>query len=138
MPADNGTILIADDELIVRLSAATILRREGFEVLEAVDGADALTQLEKRGARVDMLLTDIRMPQMDGVALAHKVSKIYPGTPVLYISGYPFSLDRPETESVLNNYAFLAKPFRRKSLLEAVRKCLASCEHARRVRHMGA
>ena len=137
-PADKPTILFADDEFVVRVSVGTILRREGFDVLDAVDGADALSQLVTRGAPVDLLLTDIRMPQMDGIELARRVCKIYPATPVLYISAYPFSLERQEPERLLGHCTFLEKPFRRKALLDAVRKCLASAEHMGRVRLMGA
>jgi two-component system cell cycle sensor histidine kinase/response regulator CckA len=136
MPTAKRTILFADDELVVRASVGAILRREEFEVLEAVDGADALTQLLDRRAPVDLLLTDIRMPQIDGIALARRVNRIYPGTPVLYISAYPFSLERRGREP-LNNCAFLAKPFNRKALLEAVGKCLGSLEYSGRVRSVG-
>ena len=137
MRSETGTILFADDEVTVRSYVARILRREGFELLEAEDGADALSQLQSRGTRVDLLLTDIRMPRMDGVQLARTVTEMYPGTPVVYISGYPFSLEQQRTQDPLSACAFVAKPFDRKSLLSAIQKCLTPPEHTGGVRRAG-
>ncbi len=130
MSYESGTILFADDERTVRSYVGRILRDEGFQILEAVDGADALRQLQDRGAPVDLLLTDIRMPQMDGVALARSVTKMYPGTPVIYISGFPFSVEQEQTMNPLPACAFVAKPFNRKALLDAIQKCLAAPRRA--------
>ncbi len=137
MSAETGTILFADDESTVRSYVARILRREGFEILEAADGADAMEILRKRGAPIDLLLTDIRLPRMDGVELARTVTRMYPGTPVVYISGFPFSLDQERTPDELAACAFLPKPFDRKALLETVQKCLASPESPEHVRRAG-
>ncbi len=120
MPSE--TILIADDEPTVRAYIRNILRGEGFRLIEAGDGVDALEQLGQRGEPVDLLLTDVRMPRMDGIALARSVVEQYPGTPVLYISGYPFDVE--ETRSRSRVCGFLSKPFSRKTLLDEVRKCL--------------
>jgi len=127
---ETGTILFADDEKTVRTYVGRILRSEGFEILEAVDGADALRQLQERAAPVDLLLTDIRMPRMDGVSLARTVTEMYPGTPVVYISGFPFSLEQEQTRDPLKACAFVAKPFDRKALLAAVQKCLSAPRQA--------
>ncbi len=124
------TILIADDEATVRIYVRNILRGEGFQILEAVDGLDALQQIRDRHAPVDLLLTDIRMPRMDGIALANSVSQSYPNTAVLYISGYPFDLDEERSRSHIRLCASLAKPFTRKALVDAVRKCLSERESA--------
>src|SRR5262249_30824673 len=125
MTPETGTILFADDESTIRSYVGRILRREGFELLEAVDGADALQKLQNHGSRVDLLLTDIRMPRMDGVELAGMVTEMYPGTPVVYMSGYPFTLEQERTQDSPSACAFVPKPFDRKALLEAVLKCLA-------------
>jgi DNA-binding NtrC family response regulator len=117
------TILIADDEPTIRTYLRAILRVEGFQLVEAGDGIEALQKIEQRGEGVDLLVTDVRMPRMDGVALAHAVSEAYPGTPVLYISGYPFSMEEHRLTHA-NMCAFLPKPFTRQQLLEAVRNCL--------------
>src|SRR4051794_29712021 len=126
MPA--GTILFADDEETVRSFIRNTLRREGFELLEAVDGVDALQKVAQRGAPVDLLVTDIRMPRMDGIASAKSVSQAYPETPVLYISGYP--LDLEEERNRKQPCASLSKPFTRQALLEAVQKCLSRPQKA--------
>ena len=120
------TILVADDEATVRTYIGSVLRREGFQLLEAVDGADALDQVQQRGAPIHLLLTDIRMPRMDGVALARSVTDLYPETPVIYISGYPFDLEPEQSRFPTRPCAFLAKPFTRQALLQAVEKCLKS------------
>ena len=125
----SGTILIADDEPAVRAYIRNILKMEGFQLIEAADGMDALEQIKQRGAPIDLLVTDIRMPRMDGVALARSVSEVYPKTPVLYISGYPFELEREHSPNTGRPCAFLAKPFTRKTLLDAVGKCLHTPEN---------
>jgi two-component system, cell cycle sensor histidine kinase and response regulator CckA len=115
------TILIVDDEEAVRSFAGTILRREGFHLVEAVDGVDALEKARQEGP-IDLLLTDVRMPRMDGVALARALGSTNPTTPVIYISGYPFDSEtmyRPAAQCTS-----LSKPFTRRALLDAVRKCL--------------
>ncbi len=117
-------ILLVDDEAFVRSYIRNILRLEGFEVVEGVDGVDALEQVERRQAPVDLLVTDIRMPRMDGIALARSLNQKFPATPVLYISGFPFNLDEERTLHPVPVCAFLPKPFSRQTLLEAVRKCL--------------
>lgn len=118
------TILLVDDEASVRSYIRNILRLEGFQVLEGVDGVDALQQVERRQAPVDLVVTDIRMPRMDGIALARSVNQRFPSIPVLYISGFPFDLDEERTRQPTNICAFVAKPFSRQTLLDAVRKCL--------------
>ncbi len=118
------TILLVDDEASVRSYIRNILRLEGFQVLEGVDGMDALQQVERRQAPVDLVVTDIRMPRMDGIALARSVNQRFPSIPVLYISGFPFDLDEEGTQQSTNICAFVAKPFSCQTLLDAVRKCL--------------
>ncbi len=118
------TILLVDDEAFVRSYMRNILRLDGFEVLEGVDGVDALEQVERRQAPVDLLVTDIRMPRMDGIALARSLNQKFPATPVLYMSGFPLNLDEERIRDPFHVCGFLPKPFSRQTLLEAVRKCL--------------
>jgi CheY-like chemotaxis protein len=119
-----GMILVADDESTVRAFAASVLRRAGFQLMEAVDGADALQKVQESG-RIDLLLTDIRMPRMDGIALAHSVKEMYPGVPVIYISGYPFDTEAGSADPSRRPCEVLVKPFSKIALLDAVRKCLS-------------
>ena len=118
------TVLIVDDQEVVRKYVEDSLRREGFHVHGATDGLDALRQVDLLGAAIDLLLTDIRMPRMDGIALASSISEIYPKIPVLFMSGYPFDLREERTKFAPASFAFLAKPFTRQALLEAIRTLL--------------
>jgi two-component system, cell cycle sensor histidine kinase and response regulator CckA len=113
-------ILVADDDSSVRTFIRAILMREGFEPLEAVDGVDALEQLERHRAPIDLLVTDVRMPRMDGVLLARSVAELYPQMPVLYISGFPFDEEANPTRPC----GFVLKPFTPRKLLDAIEKCL--------------
>ena len=124
----RGTILVADDEPAIRTLITNILKVEGYRLIEAVDGLDALQKIRQQDAQIDLLLTDVRMPRMDGMALARRVVEALPGTPVLYISAFPFDLE--EERARHEACVFLPKPFTRKVLLDAVRKCLQSPEGA--------
>jgi two-component system cell cycle sensor histidine kinase/response regulator CckA len=123
-------ILIADDKQPLRTYVRRILQMGGFHVVEASDGMEALEVLQQGGGQIDLLVTDVRMPRMDGVALAQAVSSLYPDTPVLFISGYAFDLESEPHKRLAKRCGFLQKPFLPKALLEAVRKCLASPDKA--------
>jgi CheY-like chemotaxis protein len=86
----SGTILLVDDHPAVRDSMKAVLLSSGYSVLEAGDGASALRQLN--GA-VDLLLTDIKLPDMEGTALAAAAAKARPGLKVAYMSGYAWTRD---------------------------------------------
>lgn len=124
------TILVVDDEETVRGYIRRILGMRGFQVLEAADGLDALRQIQSPGTTVDLLLTDIRMPRMDGIELAHAVTSLHPRMPVLYISGYPFDIEQERTQHAYKACGFLAKPFTPKVLVDTVNQCLSSVEKA--------
>jgi CheY-like chemotaxis protein len=109
-------VLVADDEPYIRFCVAYELEDDGSEVVEATDGAEAL-DLIAGDARIAALVTDVRMPNMDGWTLAERVRELRPGLPVLYITGHSDVSARPVAGSLV-----LAKPFR--SL--AVRTSLAT------------
>ncbi len=121
---DTPTILIADDESALRALLGSVLSSKGFHVIESVDGLDALEKLRERGTPVDLLITDIRMPRMDGIALAEAVCDVHPSTPVIFISGYPFEIDEHRIGEPRTPCAFVQKPFTPRTLLSAVEKCL--------------
>ena len=123
-------ILLADDEDFVRSFVRSILNTAGFDVLEASDGAEALELVRHVGGAIDLLVTDVRMPRMDGVALAQAVTDIYPDIPILFISGYSFDLDAEQQKRPMKRCGFVQKPFVAKGLLEAVHKCLDAPRHA--------
>jgi DNA-binding NtrC family response regulator len=108
--------LIVDDDASIRILVRAILDIEGFETLEADGGGRALETLCRLDGSVDLIITDIQMPEGDGVALAAQVARIYPAVRVILMSGCE---GRPE-------YAdFVAKPFSPKKMLDVVRRVVA-------------
>ena len=120
------TILLVDDEAAVRSFVGAILRRENFHVLEAGDGIEAL-ELAQRAGPIDLLVTDVRMPRMDGIALSRAFYDVHPDTPVLFISGYPLDLDTVPRPA--GTCCYLPKPFTRQALMDAVIQCLPAVGH---------
>ena len=116
------TILIVEDELQVRAVASTILRRNGYHVLEANSGREALS-LSADAATIDLLLSDVVMPEMSGLELAQRLSKLRPGMKILCMSGYTDD-NRIRHEVVEGDIAFLQKPFTGESLRRKVRLVL--------------
>ena len=113
-------VLLAEDEPSVRALAARVLRNQGFSVVEASDGVDALQVLQDMDmGPMDMLLTDIVMPRVGGSELAEKVQCQRPDIKVLFTSG--FIDDSPVLETASGpGSAFLQKPFTSQSLINAV------------------
>jgi PAS domain S-box-containing protein len=114
-PRANGRrrVLVVDDEPAIRRAACRILEAAGCEVVEAVDGADAVARV-KSGAGFDVLLSDVRMPGLSGPEVAKAVRALAPSTRVVLMSGYT-----GEEASALAD-AFLAKPFTPDDLVNAV------------------
>jgi PAS domain S-box-containing protein len=122
-PAPLATILVVEDEPGIRALVRKILRRQGYEVLEAANGEDALTLCREHGQHVDLLITDVLMPQMGGRELVERLQTQGHGMKVLYVSGYTddttiYSGDLPA------GTAFLQKPFTLGSLLDKVKDVL--------------
>ncbi len=120
----KGTILVVDDDRSVRAATADVLRRAGYEVLEAHSGSSALDVLKGREGPVDLLLTDVQMQKMDGGELAEAVCRpTRPDLRVLFMSGYTGGAalhDSVRDEGV----NFIAKPFVADVLLRKVRAVL--------------
>jgi DNA-binding response OmpR family regulator len=122
-PRGTETILLVEDEEALRQLICVMLERGGYCVLEAVDGAQALEICRKCDAPIDLLLTDVVMPKMNGQALARQVGELSPKTRVLFMSGHPQSVIA--TNGLLEQGAdLLLKPFTRDSLLAKVREIL--------------
>jgi CheY-like chemotaxis protein len=116
------TILIVDDEAPIRLLMSCILRQAGYHVLVAHDGIEGAQRIQS-AERIDLLLTDISMPGMNGVELARVARSARPGLPVVFASG---SLDCfPDTTHHLR---CLAKPFTASELIGAVEGALTAAE----------
>ena len=84
----NETILLVEDEELVRCFTRTVLENNGYTVIEAAGGREALAAMESREREVSMLVTDVVMPHMSGRDLAQAVSRSHPTVKVLYVSGY--------------------------------------------------
>jgi PAS domain S-box-containing protein len=117
--APGRTVLLVDDEEKVRAVARRMLERSGYTVLEALDGAEALGMLGDPKVAIDVLLTDLVMPGVDGRQLIARCALERPGTPVVCMTGFAGELDAP-VDLVGRRVAILSKPFSRETLLEAL------------------
>jgi PAS domain S-box-containing protein len=118
-----GRILIAEDEDAVRALTSRVLRKAGYQVFEARHGVDALAQLDAIEGGIDMLLTDVVMPEMGGPDLAERVRARAPDVPVLFMTGYTDDdvLRRGVSDHTVE---LLQKPFSPADLANAVRAAL--------------
>ncbi len=94
LPGGTETLLLVEDEAAVRSSARRLLERQGYSVLEARHGADALRIVEESGRPIDLVVTDLVMPEMGGKELAERLRAHRPGLKVLFMSGYTEKVDR--------------------------------------------
>jgi len=118
----TGTVLLVEDEPMVRTVAERALTRHGYKVLTANNGEDAL-EILNRGETIDLLVSDVVMPLMDGPTMVREARKEFPELPILFMSGYAEEQLRKSID--LDNVAFLPKPFSVQELAEAVRGALA-------------
>ena len=120
MSDDRRTVLVAEDEYLVRLLVVDDLTTSGFDVIEAGHGLDAM-EILKRETRVDALVTNISMPGADGIAVALAARHQYPELPVIFISATPQRLvSCPD----LAPYHCISKPFETSDLVRLVRRLL--------------
>jgi CheY-like chemotaxis protein len=117
------TILLVEDEAAVRDLTARTLRMQGYQVLTASDGKQALVVAEACTGPIHLLLTDVIMPHVDGRQLAQQLQSLRPEVRVLYMSGY---VDRPLVKHFASDpeIAFLPKPFTEEALIHKVRSVL--------------
>jgi len=119
----HETILLVEDEDDVRALAREVLERQGYTVLEASDGAQALQVYEKERERIDLILTDVVMPHMSGREMVDRVCASRPDMRVLYMSGY--TGDAIVRHGVLDaSMLLLGKPFTPIALIAKVREVL--------------
>ncbi len=123
LPRGSETILVVEDEEEVRKLAARILQRQGYKVLEAPQGGDALLICEQHQDPIHLMLTDVVMPGMSGYQLAKRLESLQPGMEVLYMSGY--------TDSAIAQHGvlgegvnYIQKPFTVDGLARKVREVL--------------
>jgi len=115
--------MLVEDEDPVRVFGARALRNKGYKVLEAKSGEAALELIRDAGERVDLLITDVVMPKMDGPGLIREVREIVPDMKVIFISGYTEDAFRQRLDSG-DRIHFLPKPFSLKQLAGKVKDVL--------------
>lgn len=123
LPEGSETVLVVEDNEMVRALACRVLREQGYTVLEAKESVQALELARGYGGYIHLLLTDVVMPQMSGRKLSETLQQIYPGMQTLYMSGY--------TDNVVVQHgilepglAFIQKPFTPRDLAQKVREVL--------------
>jgi CheY-like chemotaxis protein len=109
--------LVVEDERNIRLLIAVVLKQQGYDIIEAGTGLEALLKLSQYG-NVALIVSDIRMPELDGIHFAEVVKKNYPHIPIVIVSAYA-DLGAEALERGAD--AYLSKPFTRDQLLAAVR-----------------
>jgi two-component system cell cycle sensor histidine kinase/response regulator CckA len=120
-----GTILLVEDEEGLRALNARGLISRGYSVLEASNGVDAIDVLAKNGGRVDLVVSDVVMPEMDGPTLLKELRKRNPELKIIFVSGYAeeaFAKSLPQGEQ----FSFLPKPFTLKQLVGAVKETMSA------------
>ena len=122
---DRGseTILLAEDDALVRNLMANVLTEAGYTVIESVDGGDAVQKFREHLDTIDLLLFDLVMPRMSGKAAYDQIAKERPGTKIIFASGYAPDLARQEA-SLGDGIHLVHKPVAPKELLRAVRRVL--------------
>ncbi|MGO9703552.1 MAG: response regulator [Xanthobacteraceae bacterium] len=116
-------ILIAEDEETLRALCARALMTDGHEVKTACDGTDAIDLLGRENGRFDLLLTDIRMPMMDGIALALTAARDHPDITILLMTGYADQRERAHgLDAIIHDV--ISKPFTVAELRAAINEAL--------------
>jgi len=124
-PASGGgeTILVVEDDVSVRALACRILRGRGYTVMEASNGKEALAAVRACTQQIDLVITDVVMPEMSGAELASQLEAVRPGIRILYVSGY--ANRGMESQAKLDpRVAFLQKPFTIQQLVRKVQSVL--------------
>jgi two-component system cell cycle sensor histidine kinase/response regulator CckA len=119
----TGRVLLVEDEDAVRNFAARALARQGYEVLEAATGLEALEVMARERGRVDIVVSDVVMPEMDGPTLLKELRKTNPNLKMIFVSGYPDDAFRKSLDEN-EEYTFLPKPFTLPQLAAKVKEQL--------------
>ena len=120
LPQGHGTILFVEDEALVRQPVVELLKEIGYQVIEAKDGLEALEKVKKL-KKVDLVISDLIMPRMDGYELSRQLKDLRPGLKILLCSGYPKNT-LPQMDD--ENIYFLTKPYTFQSLVQKIKELL--------------
>jgi two-component system, cell cycle sensor histidine kinase and response regulator CckA len=120
----RATLLVVDDEEMVRRLAVRMLVTLGYRAIEACDGYEAVRVLQRDAHRIDAVITDVAMPGLGGRQLGETITRCWPQVRLLYMSGFP--LQRVVLEGAIDpNQPFMQKPFTEEQLGRKVRQLLA-------------
>lgn len=125
----SEVVLLAEDQVAVRVLLKETFELYGYTVIEAVDGQEAVELAERYPGRIDALITDLVMPRLSGLEAAQQILRARPGVRVLIISGYPDEADVWE-KIRQNGFAFLAKPFNSDTIAKFLRSILDESQKA--------
>ena len=115
-------LMIVDDEPLMTELFEKFMTRRGFQVLTAASGAEALRTIEREGESIRLVLTDMTMPEMDGLTLARELGRRMPALPVVLATGH--DADMETTAAVPNVVAVVRKPYQNRVLAEQIRDIL--------------
>jgi two-component system, cell cycle sensor histidine kinase and response regulator CckA len=127
-PADltgEAAILLVDDEEAVRAFGKRALASRGYQVSEAASGLEALRLVRDERLKIDLIVSDVMMPEMDGPTMFEEIRKIAPECRVIFVSGYAEESFRNSMAGGAEHVRFLPKPFSLKQLMETVKAALA-------------
>jgi CheY-like chemotaxis protein len=123
MPRGDETVLLIEDDAVVRQLTARILRRQGYTVLVATQADEAVQLASDNSQRIDLFLSDVVMPGESGPSVIERLSADRPGAKVLFVSGYPGDdISRRGIDEA--SFRFLAKPYSSEQLAQRVRQVL--------------
>jgi len=128
MELDRKRVLVADDELNMRRVLEAILRREGYEVVTAANGPDAVSEMNRD---IHTVITDLKMPGLDGMGLLRKLQQDFPEVPVVMITAHG-SVESAVEAVKLGAFDYLEKPFEQEQIRQIVAKAMRTHELARR------
>lgn len=117
----KGRVLVIDDEAIVRISCQRVLIPEGYDVVVTSRGDEAITLLEREP--FDIVLTDLKMPDMDGIEVLKIIKKQHPGVQVIIITGYG-TISTAVQAIKMGAYEYIEKPFTPEDILNVVTKAM--------------
>lgn len=117
-------ILLTEDDAAVRIFVSRALQLDGHDIITAEDGEEALSVLKDEDGEFDLLLTDVKMPIMDGIALTHHAARDWPKLPILIMTGYADQRERARSlETIVSN--IVTKPFSLADIRSAVSGALS-------------
>ncbi len=123
IPRGSGTVLVVDDEAVICQMQQQVLRSLGYEVVLCSGGVQALESFQQDGARIDLVLTDMTMPGMNGAELARRIKQLSPATPVILCTGFSDIMDEEKAKR-MGIDAYLLKPIIRRQLAQTLYEAL--------------